>query len=346
MDILSGVSMDRDGERLQGSGRPQSSNLDAHEIVGQSAAFHRVLRQVKQVAPTSATVLVQGETGVGKDVIARALHQWSARRECAFIKVLCAALPDTLLESELFGHEHGAFTGAVECQVGRFELADGGTLFLDDICELVLPMQTKLLRVLEDGEFERLGSSQTRRVDVRVIATANQDLTQLVRAGLFRADLYYRLNVFPIYMPPLRERVEDIPVLARAFMERFGQRHGKTIRTLSSATVEHLQGYAWPGNVRELGNVIERSVICTVGDTLEVADVFDESCQPEPCLRLDEVERRHILKVLAQCNGRIRGKNGAAEQIGLIPTTLESKMRKLGIVRSDSMQRDGVGHSP
>jgi PAS domain S-box-containing protein len=303
------------------------------EIVGDSAAIRRVLSQVEQVAATSSTVLLLGETGVGKELVARAIHRRSARQGRPMVKVNCAALPSTLVESELFGREKGAYTGALTRQVGRFEAADGSTIFLDEVGELAVELQAKLLRVLQDGEFERLGSTKTIKVDVRVIAATNRDLAKEVRAGRFREDLFYRLNVFPIHVPPLRERQEDILPLVWAFVREFEATMGKRIETLPRKRAEALVAYQWPGNVRELRNVVERAMIVSWGSTLLVEVPAVEGSPLHQTTRLEDVERRHILSVLGTTGWRIRGPRGAASRLGLKPTTLEARMAKLGIKR-------------
>lgn len=321
------------------------------EIIGSSGSLREVLRKTQQVAPTDTTVLIVGETGTGKELIARAIHNASLRKQRAMIKVNCAALPASLIESELFGHEKGAFTGAVSARLGRFEIADGSTIFLDEIGELPLDLQAKLLRVLQEGEFERLGSSRTLKVNVRVVAATNRDLEAAARAGTFRADLYYRLYVFPIRVPPLRERKEDIPLLVSAFVRKESQRLGKRIETVARETMETLQGYSWPGNIRELQSVVERAAIVTQGSKLQLADdlgrgpapeLRPEAAGPDPggsisadgqLLTMEEVERRHVLNVLEKTRWRIHGKGGAAETLGLNPNTLRSRLQKLGIRR-------------
>jgi formate hydrogenlyase transcriptional activator len=313
-------------------------------IVGQSPGIQKVLRQVEQVAGTPTTVLIQGETGTGKELVARAIHNRSPRHNRPMVTLSAAALPATLVESELFGREKGAYTGALTRQSGRFELADGSTLFLDEIGELPLEVQVKLLRVLEHGQFERLGSTRTLSADVRVIAASNRDLARMVKEGRFREDLFYRLNVFPIRLPPLRERPEDVPLLAWAFVKEFGRGLGKTVDSIPRATLEALQRYPWPGNIRELRNVIERAMIVARSPELHVelpspfggADTpgFAPSAEtPADGLTLDEVQRRHILAVLQKTGWRVSGKNGAAAILGLKPTTLESRMARLGIKR-------------
>jgi transcriptional regulator with GAF, ATPase, and Fis domain len=303
-------------------------------IVGRSDVIKGILKQVEQVANTSSTVLIQGETGTGKELIARAIHDLSPRRERALVKVNCAALPSTLIESELFGREKGAFTGALSTQTGRFEVADGSTIFLDEVGELSLEVQAKLLRVLQEGEFERLGSSRTTRVDVRVIAATNRDLEEAVRQGPFRSDLYFRLNVFPILVPPLREHPEDIPPLVWHFLRELGERMGKRVDTIPRRSMEAMTAYPWPGNVRELMNVIERAMILAKGSVLHV-ELGGPAVSADPATtNLMEIERSHLLKVLDMTGWRIRGKNGAAELLGLKPTTLHSRMKKLGIKRA------------
>jgi transcriptional regulator with PAS, ATPase and Fis domain len=303
-------------------------------IVGNSAALKYVLYKVEQVAAEDTTVLVLGETGTGKELIARAVHNNSPRRVRPLVKVNCAALPADLIESELFGHEPGAFTGARNRQLGRFEVADGSTIFMDEIGELPLELQTKLLQVLEHGEFERLGSSRTIKVDVRVIAATNRDLDEEVRKGRFRADLFYRLNVFPITVPPLRQRAEDIPLLTRFFVEKASKRMGKSIEQISKRTERMLKNYSWPGNVRELENVIERAVINSSGSKLRLADDLAglTGGPTSTALKsLREIEKDHILRVLRRTDWRIDGAKGAAVILDLNPSTLRSRMRKLGI---------------
>ncbi len=303
------------------------------EIIGNSPAIKAVMAQVEQVADTPAAVLLMGETGTGKELVARAVHKLSPRKDAAMVTVNCAALPGALVESELFGREAGAYTGALSKQIGRFEMADGSTLFLDEIGELSMELQAKLLRALQDGQFERLGSSETITVDVRIIAATNRDLPRAIQNGQFREDLYHRLNVFPIAVPPLRERTDDIPLLVWAFVKELGARMGKAVDTIPRKTMDKLQRYPWPGNVRELRNVVERAMILSKGPALQ-ADVPSVSGDTlAPARTLTEVERRHILDVLGKTGWRIRGTNGAAEILGLKPTTLESRMAKLGIER-------------
>jgi transcriptional regulator with GAF, ATPase, and Fis domain len=303
------------------------------EIIGQSDALKYVLFKVEQVAPTDATALILGETGTGKELVARAIHNASSRRDRPLVKVNCATLPSNLIESELFGHEKGAFTGAQAKQIGRFELADGGTLFLDEIGDLPLDLQVKLLRVLQDGEFERLGSSRTIKSDVRVIAATNRNLKEEVNKGRFREDLWYRLNVFPITVPPLRQRKEDIPLLVGSFVSKYSIKMGKEITTIAPEETEALQNYSWPGNVRELENVIERAVIVTQGPTLSVEIPKTSESTAYGKQTLEEIEREHIIRVLETSAWKIEGKGGAAQILGLNPGTLRSRMKKLGIKR-------------
>jgi formate hydrogenlyase transcriptional activator len=300
-------------------------------IVYKSEAIRSVLTQVHQVAPTSTTVLLLGETGVGKELFAQAIHNASPRRHRPMIRVSCAALPATLIESELFGHERGAFTGALTRQVGRFEAANGSTLFLDEIGEVPLETQVKLLRVLEERTIERLGGHGSIKVDVRIIAATNRNLEEAVKEHAFREDLFYRLNVFPIAVPPLRERVEDIPALAWTFVAELSTRFGKTIEGISSGSLLQLRRYPWPGNVRELRNLVEREMIRATGPILSPAV---PSASPRGLSeRLVDVQIEHIRSVLESCRWRIRGVGGAAERLGLKPTTLETRMEKLGIAR-------------
>ncbi len=306
-------------------------------MIGESAALARVREQLALVAPTDATVLIQGETGTGKELAARALHAHSARREHPFIRLNCAALPHELVESELFGHEKGAFTGAVAQRRGRFELADGGTLFLDEIGELPAEAQAKLLRVLQEGEFERVGGTRGLRVNVRVVAATNRNLRAEVDAGRFRADLFYRLDVFPLTLPPLRARVEDIPGLLQHFAARTARRLGRAFDGLAPAFVERACAYAWPGNIRELENLVERALILSRGGPLDPGALLapaDVPAAARPC-SLQDVERAHIRRVLDETGGRIEGEAGAAARLGLNPSTLRGRMRKLG------MRRDG-----
>jgi transcriptional regulator with GAF, ATPase, and Fis domain len=304
-------------------------------LTTRSPRFKLVLEEIAQVAPTGAPVLLMGETGTGKEVLAQAIHDMSARRQRPMIKINCAALPPTLIESELFGREKGAYTGALARQKGRFEIADGSTLLLDEIGDLPLELQPKLLRVLQDGQFERVGGTQTITVDVRVIAATNRDLARALAEGEFRDDLYYRLNVFPVVVPPLRERAEDIPLLAWTFVKEFAVAMGKPIERIADESMAALEAYPWPGNVRELRNVIERAMILGHGPTLHIS-LGRTPMAPAPVnvpLTLEEAERSHILKCLEKANWRIRGAEGAAVLLAVNPTTLESRMKKLGIVR-------------
>ena len=306
------------------------------EIVGTSASLRQVLQQIETAAPTDSTVLIQGETGTGKELVARAIHQLSRRTQGTFVKLNCSAIPAGLLESELLGHERGAFTGALAQRIGRFELAHGGTLFLDEIGELPLELQPKLLRVLQDGQFERLGGTQTLTSDFRLVAATNRDLRAMVNEQKFRADLYYRVNVFPITVPPLRDRPEDIPTLVRYFVQEFATRMAKQIESIPVDVMEALTKYSWPGNVRELRNVLERSVILTSGKRLHVPkDAFDDSAPSEPTgvVPLADAERRHILEALNATNWVIGGSKGAAALLGLKRSTLQSRMEKLQIRR-------------
>jgi transcriptional regulator with GAF, ATPase, and Fis domain len=303
------------------------------EIVGRSPALQRVLAQVAHVAPTSTTVLLTGETGTGKELLARAIHRRSPRRHRALVTVNCAALPPTLIESELFGHERGAFTGATTTKAGRFELAHEGTLLLDEIAELPVDVQAKLLRVLQAGEFERVGGTRTFKVDVRIIAATNRDLARGIAEGRFRDDLYYRLSAFPIALPPLRERREDIPLLVWSIIERRQPEFGRHIDRVPKPVMEALVHYAWPGNVRELENVIERALILSAGRTLSLDESFGALIARPGADRLDHVEREHLRRVLERCGWRINGQGHAADVLGLHPNTLRSRMAKLGIRR-------------
>ena len=309
------------------------------DIIGRSATLRRVLREIETVAPTDSTVLIAGETGSGKELVARAIHQLSGRQDHAFVKLNCAAIPTGLLESELFGHEKGAFTGAITQRIGRFELANRGTVFLDEVGEIPLELQPKLLRVLQEREFERLGSARTLRTDARLIAATNRDLAALVNEQKFRQDLFYRLNVFPIHVPPLRERREDIPTLVRHFAQQFARRMKKSIETIPTETMDALVHYEWPGNIRELQNLIERAVILSAGPTLDVplSSVTPRAQAPargRETETLEETDRRHIVSALESTNWVIGGPNGAAARLGLKRSTLQFRMRKLGIVRS------------
>jgi transcriptional regulator with GAF, ATPase, and Fis domain len=311
----------------------EAAEAQPSEIVGTSPALRRVLGQLEHVAPTDAAVLLLGETGTGKELLAHLLHRRSRRRDRAIVKLNCAALAPTLIEAELFGREKGAYTGALTRQAGRFELAHGSTIFLDEIAELPLELQVKLLRVLEDGQLERIGSTKTLTVDVRVIAATNRDLPKLVAQGRFREDLYYRLNVFPIAVPPLRERREDIPLLVWTFAKQIGKALGKPVERIPQETMEALQRYPWPGNVRELRNEIERAVILSEGSTLRVPVGPAAPPLVEAASTLAAAERQQILAALEQTGWRIRGPAGAATLLGLKPTTLESRLKKLGLER-------------
>jgi len=311
-------------------------------ILGQSDGLKYVLYRAEQVAPQNTTVLILGETGTGKELIAAAIHNMSPRKERPLITVNCAALPGNLIESELFGREKGAFTGADARQVGRFEVADGSTLCLDEIGELPMELQAKLLRVIQYNEFERLGSSHTIKVDVRIVATTNRDLDEEVRQGRFRQDLYYRLNVFPITVPPLRQRKDDIPLMVQSFIERYSRKLGKQITTISKETMKTLQDYPWPGNVRELESIIERAVILCPGPVLQLADKL-EITAPVLSLALrtlEETERNQVVKILSETRWRIEGKDGAAAILGIHPSTLRARMHKLGIVRPVTKKSD------
>jgi formate hydrogenlyase transcriptional activator len=312
------------------------------EIVGTGPALTTVLRKVKQVAPVESTVLLTGETGTGKELVARALHQLSARRERAMIKVNCGALSPGLVESELFGHEKGAFTGALQRRVGRFELADKGTLFMDEVGELPLDVQVKLLRVLQEQEFERVGSGRPTRVDVRLVAATHRDLAREVAEGRFRADLFYRLNVFPIHLPPLRERPDDIPLLVRHFLAQFQRKLAKPLRALSPESMDRVMRYPWPGNIRELQNVIERACVLATGPVVEIHDALTAArgtdTPAEGLGTLEAVERAHILRALRHCRGVISGPDGVAKLLDIHPNTLRSRMERLGIARHDWLQ--------
>jgi formate hydrogenlyase transcriptional activator len=315
----------------------QAENTYLRDEIRQSTGFDgQVLRKVEQVAPTTTTVLILGESGTGKELLARAIHQRSSRKNQPLIKVNCAALPATLIESELFGHEKGAFTGATGQKIGRFELANNGTLFLDEIGEMPLDLQSKLLRVLQEGEFERVGGTKTVRVNVRVLAATNRTLETEIEAGRFREDLYYRLNVFPVRSLSLRERKEDIPLLVRHFCDKHGPAMNRRIEQIPQRVIDTLTAYNWPGNIRELENIVERSLIGSAGRQLDLGEWFGHN--PTMARRvtpqtLEDVERSHITAVLELVNWKVSGKNGAAEILDVIPTTLESRMKKLGITR-------------
>jgi formate hydrogenlyase transcriptional activator len=330
------------------------SEFNFEEIIGESASLKRALAQVELVAPAATAVLILGETGTGKELIARAIHNLSPRRERTFVKINCAAIPAGLLESELFGHERGAFTGAIAQKIGRFELADRGTIFLDEVGDIPLELQPKLLRVLQEHEFERLGSNRPQRVDVRVVAATNGDLSKLVAERAFRSDLYYRLNVFPIHIPPLRERREDIPLLVRYFVQKISRRLNKTVEYVPADAMDALANYSWPGNVRELENLIERAVLLSPGKELRVplseiksatlagadtsssttfASLISSTASAPSISTLEEADRQHILRALRQTEWRIAGPKGAAALLGMKRTTLQARMRKLNIRR-------------
>ena len=300
-------------------------------------AIQRVLEQARQVAATDSTVLLLGETGTGKELIATQIHEQSSRRGRAMVRINCAAIPSTLIESELFGREKGAFTGALARQIGRFELADHSSIFLDEIGDLPFDVQVKLLRVLEERQIERLGSPRAVTVNVRIIAATHRNLEQRIAEDAFRQDLYYRLNVFPIELPPLRERTEDIPLLVWRFVDEFSKSFGKRIDAISRENMEALQRYPWPGNIRELRNVVERAMIVAVGHNLTIAIPAQVPSSLRSSVRLMDVEREHVLSVVETCGWRIRGVDGAAERLGLRPTTLETRMVKLGIKRPSTM---------
>jgi formate hydrogenlyase transcriptional activator len=322
---LGAVDQDRDSRRFE-------------QIIGKSPALEAVLEQVEQVAPTDSTVLIQGETGTGKELIARAIHNLSARCGRPFIKLNCAAIPFDLLESELFGHERGAFTGAIAQKIGRFEMADKGTLFLDEVGDIPPGLQPKLLRVLQEQEFERLGSTRTQQVDIRLVAATNRNLAQMVKRAEFRSDLYYRLNVFPIPLPALRERREDIPALVEHFVEIYSRRMDKQIEQIRTETMAALTSYPWPGNIRELQNFIERSVIVSSGNVLSppMASLRAVAeAESTEAVTLEDVEREHIRKILEQTRWVVAGPNGAAARLGIKRSTLYFRMQKLGISRAN-----------
>ena len=347
VDITDRVLMEQEKARLQQQNQYLQEEIrsvhNIDEIIGRSPVHLAVLDKVGRVAPTDATVLICGETGTGKELIARAIHSNSQRRDKPLIKLNCAALPAGLVESELFGHEKGAFTGAIARRIGRFELADGGTIFLDEIGELPLETQAKLLRVLQEHEFDRVGGTSPRKVDVRVIAATNRNLLKAVSEKAFREDLYYRLSVFPILLPPLRERSEDVPLLVRFLLDRFAARIGKSVDAVSQETMQRLTAYSWPGNVRELENILERAVILATGPTLEIGpDILSEPVSATaagPRLALEDVERNHILNVLGRTGWVIDGPKGAATLLGLHPNTLRSRLKKLGIERAPTTAR-------
>jgi DNA-binding NtrC family response regulator len=323
------MTSDEDERRYLQSEIRSERNFD--DIVGRSDALHRVLEQVATVAPTDATVLVHGETGTGKELIARAIHNLNPRRDRPFVRINCAAIPSGLLESELFGHERGAFTGALMQKKGRFELADRGSLFLDEIGDISPELQPKLLRAVQEQEFERLGSVKTIRVDVRIIAATHRDLRAMIREGKFREDLFYRLNVFPIEIPPLRERREDIPPLADYFVSKLSPQMGKKIKPISPQAMELLANASWPGNVRELQNIVERAIILSRGETLDLADFELPGLTAAPPSMSDATERQQIEDALRESRGRISGADGAAQALGVAPSTLESRIQRLGV---------------
>ena len=305
----------------------------ATRIIGRSPAVRQVLEQVQHVAPTDSTVLLLGETGCGKEMFADEIHRLSARAARPMVRVNCAAIPATLLESELFGRERGAYTGALARQIGRFELADRSTIFLDEIGDLALDVQVKLLRVLEERQFERLGSPKSVRVNTRIIAATHRNLEQLVADGSFREDLYYRLNVFPIRILPLRDRVEDVPILVSRFVDEFSKAFGKRIDSIDEDTISRLQQYSWPGNIRELRNVVERAMILVTGPRLSVPVPSTSPASVRQSMKIKDIETEHFRNVLESTGWRIRGVGGAADRLGLPPTTLEARLAKLGLKR-------------
>jgi formate hydrogenlyase transcriptional activator len=313
--------------------RREVERLGPGILVGRSEAIQRVLEQARQVAATDSTVLLLGETGTGKELIATQIHELSARRSRVMVRVNCAAIPSTLIESELFGREKGAFTGALARQIGRFELADHSSIFLDEIGDLPADVQVKLLRVLEERQVERLGSPRAVSVNVRIIAATHRNLEQRIADDAFRQDLYYRLNVFPIEVPPLRERTEDIPLLVWRFVDEFSKSFGKRVDAISRENMEALQRYPWPGNIRELRNVVERAMIVVTGHHLTIGVPAQTPTSLTRSVKLKDVEKEHVLSVVESCRWRIRGVDGAAERLGLRPTTLETRMAKLGIKR-------------
>jgi formate hydrogenlyase transcriptional activator len=315
--------------------------MRTHDLIGSSAKFKAVLDQINMVASVDSAVLIQGETGTGKEVIAQAIHEASPRRQNRFVALNCAAIPSALLESELFGHERGAFTGAVAQTMGRFQSADRGTLFLDEIGELPIELQPKLLRALQEKQFERLGGARTFQVDVRVIAATNQNLWRMVQERKFRPDLYYRLDVFPIGLPPLREREDDIPILVEHFVQKFAKQQGKSVDRIPDEVMEVLKRHDWPGNVRELQNVIERAVIMTTGPVLELQTrgLMTQNIGSAPTRTLEDAERAHITETLHETNWVVGGPRGAAARLGLARTTLIGMMQRLGISREASGQR-------
>jgi PAS domain S-box-containing protein len=345
LDITDKVLMEQEQDRLLAQNKylqeeiKLNNNFD--QIVSKSKGFHKILQQIEQVASTDATVLILGESGTGKELLARAVHNISNRNKRPLIKINCANLPANLIESELFGHERGAFTGAMEKKIGRFELADGGTIFLDEIGEMPFELQAKLLRVLQEGEFERLGNPKTIKVNVRVIAATNRNLEDAILKKEFREDLFYRLNVFPIFSPPLRNRKEDIPLLINHFVKKYESKMGRVIKIIPEKVVAALMLYDWPGNVRELENMIERALILSKGDTLEYGDwipcikvTSSDTNGKVSLVKMDEVEKEHIISVLEKTNWKVSGEKGAAKLLGLHPSTLDSRMKKLDIKRA------------
>lgn len=342
IDITDKVLMEQEQARLQAQNKYLQEeikyNHNFEEIVSKSKNFHKILQKIEQVASTDATVLIMGESGTGKELLARAIHNISNRSKKPLIKINCATLPANLIESELFGHERGAFTGAMERKVGRFELADGGTIFLDEIGELPIELQAKLLRVLQEGEFERLGNPKTMKVNVRVIAATNRNLEEAITKKEFREDLFYRLNVFPIISPPLRDRKEDIPLLVKHFINKYEGKMGKQINSVPAKVIDALMLYDWPGNIRELENLVERALILCPGNILEYGDWIPAAKiitnnGKATLHKLDDVEREHIIAVLEKTNWKVSGEKGAAKILGLNPTTLEARMKKMGIER-------------
>jgi len=344
VDITDKVLMEQEKEKLHAENLYLQDEIkfthNFEEIISKSKMFHKVLHQIEQVATTDATVLILGESGTGKELLARAVHNISKRNKRALIKINCANLPSNLIESELFGHERGAFTGAMERKIGRFELADNGTIFLDEIGELPVGLQSKLLRVLQEGEFERLGNPKTIKVNVRVIAATNRNLEEAIAKKDFREDLYYRLNVFQIVAPPLRKRKEDIPLLVQHFVEKYEGKMGRKIRNIPDKLIEDFMHYDWPGNIRELENKIERALILTHGNTLHYDDWIPKigldvhKGKEHPVLfKMEDVEKEHIINILNNTNGIVSGENGAAKLLGINPNTLYSRMKKLGIQR-------------
>ncbi len=341
LDITDKVLMEQEQAMLKAQNQYLQDeiklNNNFEEIVSSSKKFHKVLQQIEQVASTDASVLILGESGTGKELLARAVHNISKRSKRPLIKINCATLPATLIESELFGHERGAFTGAMERKIGRFELADGGTIFLDEIGELPVELQAKLLRILQEGEFERLGNPKTMKVNVRVIAATNRNLEEAIARKEFREDLFYRLNVFQIVSPPLRNRKEDIPLLVKHFVKKYESKMGREIKNIPEKVIDALMLYDWPGNIRELENMVERALILSVGDTLEYGDWIPTAkkigANQTKVLKMEDVEKEHIVSVLNQTNWKVSGEKGAAKILGLNPTTLESRMKKLEIKR-------------